>query len=174
MNNTPRKLNVPADPEKRLSKPLKTLIVTDYMGSFSETPEEEAAYIAEVFAQRGIDLDYEHSYFVHKESEVNPKLIIIDYGGILPGNDTDIMQLRQLANWLEEHPSRLGLIWTSFTHRAWQFELADQFKHVDNLLVWQPVNEHGIDVNMTIDKEWKHQDEIIDRIVAWFKEENEA
>lgn len=151
-----------------MSKKIKTLIVTDYMGSLGTQPEEEAEYIARLFLEMyGIELDWQHSTSVDTR-EYTPDLIIIDYGGILPGSDMDVWELRQLAEWAAEHPSKLALIWTSFTAKVWVFELEDEFKDLDNILLWVPVGPNGRRTLPDFDTEHIHQESVAQKIRFWY------
>jgi len=148
---------------------IKTLIVTDYMGTLGMEPEEEAALIALQFMAHGISLDWVHSVYVAKHKEVNPDLIIIDYGGILPGSSTDVIQIRELCEWLENHPGKLGLIWTSHTTMIYNFELAGDFEHLDNLIFMEPIDAIGIRIYPTFSKEYEdYENSVYDRIKAYF------
>jgi hypothetical protein len=163
-------------PEKEIILTVKTLIVTDFMGWSQQTPEEEAESIAKQFKDdHGIILDYTHSIFVHHADEVNPKLIIMDYGGLLPGSDTDVIQLRSLSNWLEDHPSRLAILWTAFTSRAYRWELEDEFEGLDNLMHWIPVDSSGMSQwSIFSDELDQHQNKIIERLIMYFGENGDS
>ena len=147
---------------------IKTLIVTDYMGTLTQEPEEEAEDIARQFQQDyKIELDWTHQTAANNLDEVNPKLIIIDYGGIMPGSDTDLHQVRAVGKWAQAHPSRLVLIWTSFTSRIWKFDLEDEFDEMDNVLLWEPGGEY-YHSSTPFDELQEHQQETILKIRYWY------
>lgn len=148
---------------------IKTLIVTDYAGSAIK-PEQEADEIATYFGDyHGLYLNYTHSTSVHVASERSPEFIIMDYGGIMPGSDNDVWQLRQLCEWAESHPGKLVLIWTSFTSRVWKFELENEFGHLDNVLHWKPVRSDGSTQYDILTDVWeKYEDELVEKIRQWY------
>lgn len=149
-----------------MSDQIKTLIITDYMGTSVAEPEEEAVNIARLFKQDfDIDLNWTHQTAANNLENINPKLIIIDYGGLLPGSDVDIHQMRAVLNWAQDHPSRLVLIWTSFTANIWKYELEDEFKEADNVLLWEPGESTHF---FSFDEAEKHQAEVVMKIRHWY------
>lgn len=165
MRNIPKHLNTPETPQP--TKPIKTLIITDYMGWSGATPEEEAEQIANNFiGSYGITLDYQHHTFVPSSIDSGVKLIIMDYGGVLPGaDDMVVAQIRHLCEWAELHPSKLLLIYTAFTSRFYHFDLEDRFGELPNILHWEPVDENGYRVSM----HWEDRDASHDKIAGMIK-----
>jgi hypothetical protein len=157
------KASVPPKPE---GKPIKTLIVTGYMGSLGERPEEEAAYIARLFLELyGMQLDYTHTTAVN-EIDASYRLVIIDYGGLMPGAESAAeWQVRAVCEWAEEHPSRLVLIWSLFTAKIWKSEVEDHFHEQSNILLWVPVDDRGWSA-LKLDEETKYQNKVTDTIKA--------
>ena len=70
---------------------------------------------------------------VDKVTERHLDLLVIDYGGVLPGTDMPMWQIREALRWAEEHPSSLLYLYTTHTRRIYEYELKDQFGHLENV-----------------------------------------
>jgi len=111
-------------------------IVNDWMTQDNMTMEEEAEYIFEELKETflGADLELAASGMgVHKVTERRLDLLVIDYGGVLPGTDTPVHQIRAALHWGQEHPSGLVYLYTRHTRRIYEFELQEEFGELDNV-----------------------------------------
>lgn len=148
---------------------IKTLIITDVMGAGGLEPAEEAKEIAYLFKQLyDITLDWQHEEHAGTIEEHDPKLIIIDYGGMLPGQSTDVQQVTEVIKWAQDHPSRLVLIWTTFTARIWKFDLEDEFQDLDNVLLWRPFLDGSSYAPISFDEMDAYEKEVVLKLRHWY------
>lgn len=96
---------------------IKTAIILDPAGTSSSTPEEEALELA----QRYRRYVYPQILDCHQGTCVSmirdgTDLVLFDYGGMMPGNETTMTaQARSVIKWAENHPSALVVIVSTFT-----------------------------------------------------------
>jgi len=90
-------------------------VVLDFMGAGDLTPEEEFEQlkkdIGEVLAN---PVDYTDAKMVHRIKE-GSRLVIFDFGGLMPGTNLMEDQSRQVITWASEHPNALVLVISTFT-----------------------------------------------------------
>jgi len=63
-------------------------------------------------------------------------LLVLDYGGAAVYGDLTAaeQQLRVACEWTENHPGKVLVIWTTFTAKIYELELAAEFGHLGNVL----------------------------------------
>jgi hypothetical protein len=115
---------------------IKCLIITDPMGQ--ETSDEIIERISS-----GTDTPIEnfvvlahHQGVIQKTKELAERadVLIIDYGGMSWGaTDMVVSQIRFVCEWAKEHPSKLAIIFTSFTAEIYAQALYDDFKECENI-----------------------------------------
>jgi len=116
---------------------IKTVIIVDSMGSESGTPAEEIAEIIETLKNDwNLPVEVvaagEGAYVLDDQ---NPDLVIIDYGGMMPGcEDTVNSNIRYVLDWASEHPGKLVILWTDFTYLIYHHEFEEEFSDRDNIL----------------------------------------
>jgi len=147
---------------------VKTLIITDPTGGAGMSPEEEADFIARYMAEMyGIVLNYVHSTAAQSLKEVQPHLVILDYGGASIGyGDTGYHQIEYVLKWAEDHPSKLVLIYSLFT--TWMVhEIQEDIEPLDNVLFWDP-SDKEYRRSLPWDERDKHQNELALKIRHWY------
>lgn len=128
-----------------MTKRIKTLIINDMGGGGGMSPEEEAEQIAYYMKElHDIDLDWTHTTAlgVGTLDEINPKFIILDYGGAAMGyGNNGYVQVDAVVRWAIEHPSRLLLIYTAYT--LYMVDDVMEFEDLpDNILPWDPTSDY--------------------------------
>lgn len=119
-------------------KKLRVGILLD--NSLSYTQEEEANDILNSL-KRYLGEDSIQSWKVSRgvgtllKVEVPFDLLVVDYGGVsvMGAMDLAVWQVRSCLEWGRDHPSSLVLIWTHFTQRVYEWELAEVWGKPDNL-----------------------------------------
>lgn len=134
---------------------VKVAIVVDIMG---DNEEEIAEMMDELRARIEIDAEllvWGAAVDIIDDPRVD--LVIIDYGGMLPGCD-DLVRgnFRYVAEWAENHPSKLVMIWTSFSVIIYQDEVGGEFDHLDNIILWGA-------------SRWTSRDKVEQKIRAWYQ-----
>lgn len=115
---------------------IKCLIITDPVGeessdeiiksisSATDTPFENFVVLAH---HHGVDRET-------KDIAERADVLIIDYGGMSWGaTDAVVSQVRFVCEWAKEHPSKLAIIFTSFTAEIYAQELLDEFGECKNI-----------------------------------------
>lgn len=117
-------------------KPIKVGIVVDCTGGWDTTPEQEIEEIME-FLIVGAKLPVwlaasgEHVGVVEGKSV---DLLIIDYGGLMPGAyGVQVSQIEQACEWAKEHPGKIMIIWSSHTREIYIDELESVFGNLGNV-----------------------------------------
>ena len=141
-------------------KPIKVGIVVDSMAGFDLTPEEEIEEIMEylmIGAKLPVQLvaGGEHMGVINRKSI---DLLIIDYGGMLPGAyGVQVSQIRGACEWAENHPGKIMIIWSNFTREIYIDELEEHFGDLDNVR-FRFKSRFGSDLNT----------EMFDELKLWY------
>jgi len=144
-------------------KKIKTLIITDPT-SWAEEPEEEAATIARYMEELyGLDLDWTSETAAQILDDVDPDLVILDYGGAAMGySGGGRRQVDEVVRWAKEHPSRLVLVYTTLTLIMVE-DVLDLDELPDNILAWDP--QPG---KMLGKDRWEHMEKVTLKIKHWY------
>ena len=113
-----------------MSKDLVVGIFVDFMGAMDMSMKDEMDYIQTMFKENFPDIK-----FLFKRElppgglEQTPvDLYVFDWGGVMPGcDDTTHSMYRSLVKQIEEKPNTLFVIWSSFSKRYYEDELAEAF-----------------------------------------------
>ena len=140
-------------------KPIKVGIVVDSRGGFDLTPEEEIEEIIKFFAMFDIPVKLvasgEHMGVINRK---NIDLLILDYGGMLPGAyGVQVSQIRAACEWAENHPGKIMIIWSSHTREIYIDELEEHFGDLDNIR-FRFKSRFGSDLNT----------EMFDELKLWY------
>lgn len=126
-----------------MSKILKTAIIVDLFGTSMSTPEEEVQNLVETYEKNfGISLKV-HQPVWPSEIEPSTKLVLFDYGGMMPGNSLMQDQSRELITWADNNPNSLVVVVSAFTY---------------NNAIEEELNENGLVFNNIICQDWLSHD----------------
>jgi hypothetical protein len=113
-------------------------IVVDWMGSGDFTAEEEIDEIMKRLGSwlKGASLKLAaHSYSVHQSTKEHIDLLVLDYGGVLPGADDMVnSQMREAKEWAENHPSGLLFLYTDYTRQLYEAEIGSELDEINNVV----------------------------------------
>lgn len=112
--------------KKRAKATLKVAIIVDPYGGGSRTGEEELEdhkrNLQRVFAKR--DVKFETPAYMPEN--LSADLVVFDFGGMSLGNDLLASNSRTLARWMQDHPSSLVFVASTYTYRlGLQYELKE-------------------------------------------------
>lgn len=118
-------------------KPLRIAILNDNAGSVSMTPEDEAEEVIKSFEGFGIPVQMVlHDTRLTKQfQEENPDILVFDYGGaVVDQYQFPEWILRFITKWAEDNPSKVLLIWSSFTAQYVKPEIESSFPNLNNIV----------------------------------------
>jgi len=116
---------------------LKAFYLIDFMGSAGKEPEQEVADTMKAFADLGLPVELSGWSYSFDDIENYPfiDIVILDYGGVLPGADDMVRgQLRAAWQWAEEHPSKLMIVYSLYTWRMYSDEMNEAFGELANVV----------------------------------------
>ncbi len=113
---------------------IRLAIYNDVMATSMGDDKQEVREIMESLSSRldGIDLVEHENYF---NPNVNADLVVIDFGGQLGwGCDSLVESCTQdFIDYLENHPSTLGVVWSNFYANYIKASFDKQFEKLNNL-----------------------------------------
>ncbi len=117
---------------------IKVLFFNDPMGSFDETPEEEAKDCKRFFKE----LIFEDKKFIFKSTissmDIETEkydILIFDFGGIGLGASDMVSSLsRQILHLIEDRSNTLFIAWTHFTNEFLKDECEKELGNYPNLI----------------------------------------
>jgi hypothetical protein len=152
---------------------LKVAIIVDPYGSVAldVTGDDEIAehkkYFSKLLAPRR--LRFETPYGV--SDTLDADLVVFDFGGMSVGNDLMGSNSRALIRWMQDHPSSLVVVASTFTYRH------GLLPELRELGMFIPGEDDGADVyerkvttpvhNMMLDSKYDEEKEA--KIRGWFK-----
>lgn len=113
-----------------MSKDLVVGIYVDFMGSGDMEMKDEMEYIEMEFKDQFPDIKFLFKREMHprdlKQTPID--LYVFDWGGVMPGCDrlTEIIY-NELVEQIGEKPNTLFVIWSAFSKRFYEDELAHTF-----------------------------------------------
>jgi sugar/nucleoside kinase (ribokinase family) len=123
---------------------LKVIVVNDFMGSSIASTEEEVVGILGELEENGIPVELKsHFDYFPEDLEIKPAdIFVLDFGGLLPGADSLIVDaVRSAAEWAENHPGKLLVLWSSFTTQWYMNEAKHLFPELTNIVCRSFENE---------------------------------
>jgi hypothetical protein len=96
-------------------------------------------------------------------------LVVIDYGGLSTSYGASWeraeWEVRTVCEWAREHPGKLVVLWTAFTHRIYAEGLEDDFGGLDNIAWRIHLDSWDYDAGMNA---------LIGRMRQWYRPDSTA
>lgn len=116
---------------------LNLFCLVDFIGGFGKDPIEEVEDTVRFLIESKLPLNlvaWSTSFHVIDDYP-NVDIVTLDYGGVLPGcEDMVKSQIRSVWEWAENHPTRLVIVYSTFTWTVYSQEMKDQFGELKNVM----------------------------------------
>lgn len=99
------------------AKPIRTIAIQDPVGTSDKTPEEELAEAVEQIERIVRPRKLRVTEQAGVSEDMDAELVIFDFGGMWMGNSLMQDNSRRLIRWMQDHPSSLVVVISSFTYR---------------------------------------------------------